>query len=80
MCSRGSTWDQGLDEATFIGDAAALADTGMFACIRDLAAVLRGLYPHEADMWLAADVLGCLEGRLKNAHRRKWRGATFALH
>ena len=80
MRSRGDAWDQRVDAATFIGYAAALADTGTFECMRELAAVLQRLYPHEAGMWLTGDVWGCLEGRLKNAHRRKWRGATFALH
>ncbi len=65
-----------LDEADFISDAAALADTGFFLTMGEFHAVLRMLWPRGAGAWLTDDVWHCLDARrstaaAKHAKRRK---------
>lgn len=58
------------EEADFISDAAAPADTGFFPTMGELHAVLRILWPHGASAWLTDDVWHCLDAR-RNAAAEK---------
>lgn len=55
------------EEALFIGFAVALADTGAFATMSELHAVLRLRVPEAASHWLTDDVWHCLTSRIQLA-------------
>lgn len=59
------------EEANFISDAAALADTGFFSNMGELHAVLRMLWPRGAGAWLTDEVWHCLDARRNAAAARR---------
>ena len=59
------------EEANFISDAAALADTGFFSNMGELHAVLRLLWPRGAGAWLTDEVWHCLDARRSAAAARR---------
>ncbi len=59
------------EEANFISDAAALADTGFFSNMGELHAVLRLLWPRGAGAWLTDEVWHCLDARRSAAAAKR---------
>lgn len=61
------------EEADFISKASTLADTGVFASVSDLHAVLRTLWLKSASNWMTDDVWQLLARRCEVARLRRVR-------
>ena len=65
------------EEALFVGSAVALADTGAFATMSELHAILRLRAPKAASDGLTDDIWYCLSSRIQLARARGHRVALL---